>query len=597
MDYARLTGQSVYTIEVFRPIRNIFGRVRLWARPATTAQGIAWMSKYIYKYPQLMLMNLSPRAPATLHWPLFNYPPPHFLIGYQYIVRVCNDYIFDNRAYSKIKYHEIQGPMQQLINWSMLANCSYNLNTAAYHRFLDFENFQETLTQIQQSILADRIVADLGMLQPFRGYGVTSIEEQRNVPVHMYLQQQRRNMAETNAWGMAERIRIEQAGQSDVIILQTIRQLKAAYFNYLLSNNDISKLSLPCDCNWIQAFVSRFSDPLEPTSLSQCNIPVQNIIKAVLSALSLPNSTPFEISGGAFELRPRENGRAVTEEMRRRRGENVLRFIESLPLPTRRRRRPPPASVSPSIAEEAEEEEIEEPLTFDQEVRQAIAEVIRLLEDELSVQDRNERFFNFTLDFYQSMHQLDVSGEISEITLRRWVLYFFIVEHIASTLNYLHHGFRIASPFTRYVDLNLAQVILRTRDNLGNVIYNRLWTEYGQDSFINLMTRISPDLATSVQRAGLGEVPEEELDQFMADIAYHDNSGDVEEVLKQVAMNDAEIDSVELSFRFKFTGPVVLSQHPEIQTINRRVVNLASQLRAQRQALPQHNQAVQLPPL
>ncbi|AMB43149.1 pre-terminal protein [Bat mastadenovirus WIV12] len=595
MDYARLTGQSVYTIEVFRPIRNFWARVQDWTRASTTAPGLTWMSRFIYNYPQIMLMNLSPRQPSTLRWPLFSYPPPHFLIGYQYIIRVCNDYIFDTRAYSKIKYHEIHGPMQQLLNWSMVSNCSYTLNTGTYHRFLDLENFQETLSQIQQSILADRVVADLGLIQPLHGYGITNIMPDQNVPVHNYLQQQRRNMGETNAWGMAEKIRIEQAGQSDVIILQTIRQLKSAYFNYLLSVNADMQLSLPCDCDWLHAFVERFNEPININNMLQSDLPLQYILKSVISALSLPNICPFQMQGGAFELRPRENGRAVTQEMRMRRGEVVQRFIESLPFPTRRRI-PRPAPASPSSPEAEEPEGEEEPVTFEEEIRAAIAEVIRLLEEELSAQVRNQRFFNFTVDFYQAMQRLDIMGEITELTLRRWVLYFFVTEHIATTLNYLHHAFRLAIPFTRYVDLNLTQIILRARDSEGDVIYNRLWTEYGQDGFINVMTRISNDLATSVQRAGMGELQEEEIDQFMTDIAYHDNSGDVQEILRQVAMNDAEIDSMEISFRFKFTGPVVLSQHPEIQNINRKVVALASQLRSQRLPLPERHQAVQLPP-
>ena len=111
------------------------------------------------------------------------------------------------------------------------------------------------------------------------------------------------------------------------------------------------------------------------------------------------------------------------------------------------------------------------------------------------------------------------------------------------------------------------------------------------------MTRISVDLAATVERAGRGELDEDEIEQFMADIAYHDNSGDVGEILKQVATNDANIDSMEISFRFKVTGPVVFSGLREIQTINRRVVQLATLLRQERRQLPELNERVQLPPL
>lgn len=608
MDYARLTGQSVQTIDLFRPIRNFWGRVRDWARASTTAAGLTWMSRYIYNYPQLMLMDLGQNRPATLQWPLFGYPPPHFLVGYQYLVRICNDYIFDSRAYSRLKYHEIHAPMQQMLNWSLLANCSYSINTGAYHRFVDLDNFNETLGQVQQAILAERVVADLQLIQPMAGYGTTHLEGLGNVPVQHYLQEQRRNIGDCQqeAWGMAERIRIQSAGKNDLIILQTIRKLKNAYFNYLISDQSNTRLSLPCDCCWLDAFVETFGDPVEITTLMNRGLSIQKITKCMISALSLPGDSPVQLglAGGAFELRPRENGRAVTQEMRIRRGEVIQRFIDSLPLPRRRRRRvpgpeEPPISPSPGPSDMEEPEDMGEeelPASFEEEVRVAIADVIRLLQEELTVSARSEEFFNFAVDFYQVMSRLEDMGEITELAIRRWVMYFFVAEHIATTLNYLQHALRHYAPFSRLVDLNLGQVVMRARDGNGEVVYSRVWNEYGVDSLPRIMQRISTDLAATVERAGMGDLTEEEVENFMADIAYHDNSGDVEEILRQVAMNDTLIESVELSFRFKVTGPVILSQQAQIQTINRRVVSFATQLRSQYQPLPVHNQAVVLPP-
>ena len=92
-----------------------------------------------------------------------------------------------------------------------------------------------------------------------------------------------------------------------------------------------------------------------------------------------------------------------------------------------------------------------------------------------------------------------------------------------------------------------------------------------------------------------GDLQEEEIDQLMAEIAYQDNSGDIQEILRQAAVNDAEIDSVELSFRFKTTGPVVFTQRRQIQNINRRVVAHASQLRAQHLPLPERQADIRLP--
>nr|WBV74349.1 pTP [Bat mastadenovirus BtSY1] len=80
-------------------------------------------------------------------------------------------------------------------------------------------------------------------------------------------------------------------------------------------------------------------------------------------------------------------------------------------------------------------------------------------------------------------------------------------------------------------------------------------------------------------------------------MSFRDNSGDVAEVLRQAHINDTDIESIDLSFRFRVTGPVAFSQNAEIQNINRRVVTFASQLRRNNQPLPEHNQQVVLPPV
>ncbi|ADD17103.1 DNA terminal protein pTP [bat adenovirus 3] len=604
LDCARLTGQTQYTIEVFRPIRNIFNRVRNYTRASTTAVGVAWMSKYVYQYHRIMLMNLSPREPATEGWPLFLYPPPHLLVGYQYLVRTCNDYVFDTRAYSRLKYTEIHLPLQQKLNWTVMANCSYTINTGAYHRFIDLENFEETLAQVQQAILAERVVADLAMLRPLRGFGTTRMGGE-SVPVEGLLQDHYKNLAQCQgqAWGLADRVRVQRAGAKDLAILTTIRKLKTAFFNFLVTpRNPHTVLSLPCDCMWLDAFVEKFSDPGLAEFQTIRALPSQTVTKSIISALSLPRPAPCTpLSGGAFELRPRENGRAVTEEMRRRRGEVIERFVDRLPGRRRRRRAPPPA------AEEISDVEMEEPpapspspsppaRSFEEEVRDTIVEVIRLLQEELTVSARNEQFFNFAVDFYEVMQRLEMLGNINELTIRRWVMYFFVAEHIATTLNYLHHNLRLYPPCSRWVDLELAQVVMRARDAEGQVVYSRVWNEMGENAFTQVMERVSGDLSATVERAGMGELEEDEIEQFMADIAYHDNSGDVGEILRQVAVNDTEIDSMELSFRFKMTGPVVFSQNNQIQTINRRVIALASQLKSQHRPLPAPHSRVQLPP-
>lgn len=600
-------------MDYFLPLRNIWNRVREFPRASTTAAGITWMSRYLYGYHRLMLEDLAPGAPATQRWPLYRQPPPHFLVGYQYLVRTCNDYVFDSRAFSRLRYSEVVQPGLQTVNWSLMANCTYTINTGAYHRFVDMDDFQDTLTRVQQAILAERVVADLALVQPLRGVGVTRMEDSASASdddVERLMHDYYKNLSrcQGQAWGMAERLRIQQAGPKDLVLLATIRRLKNAYFNYIISNRNSNSvhraatcLSLPCDCDWLDAFLERFSDPVDLDALTS---PTPQLIRCIVSALSLPNGDPphyREMTGGVFTLRPRERGRAVTETMRRRRGEMIERFVDRLPVRRRRRRAPPPPPPEEEIEEEVvmeeEEEEEEAPGDIEREVRATIAELIRLLEDELTVSARNAQFFNFAVDFYEAMERLEAIGDISEMPLRRWIMYFFVTEHIATTLNYLFQRLRNYAVFTRHVELNLAQVVMRARDADGDVVYSRVWNESGLGAFSQLMGRISNDLAATVERAGRGDLQEEEIKQFMSEIAYQDNSGDVQEILRQAAVNDAEIDSVELSFRFKVTGPVVFTQRRQIQDVNRRVVAHASALRAQHRDLPERHADVPLPPL
>lgn len=598
-------------MDYFLPLRNIWNRVREFPRASTTAAGITWMSRYLYGYHRLMLEDLAPGAPATQRWPLYRQPPPHFLVGYQYLVRTCNDYVFDSRAFSRLRYSEVVQPGLQTVNWSLMANCTYTINTGAYHRFVDMDDFQDTLTRVQQAILAERVVADLALVQPLRGVGVTRMEDSASAnddDIERLMHDYYKNLSrcQGQAWGMAERLRIQQAGPKDLVLLATIRRLKNAYFNYIISNRNSNSvhraatcLSLPCDCDWLDAFLERFSDPVDLDALTS---PTPQLIRCIVSALSLPNGDPphyREMTGGVFTLRPRERGRAVTETMRRRRGEMIERFVDRLPVRRRRRRAPPPPPPEEEIEEVVmeEEEEEEAPGDFEREVRATIAELIRLLEDELTVSARNAQFFNFAVDFYEAMERLEAIGDISEMPLRRWIMYFFVTEHIATTLNYLFQRLRNYAVFTRHVELNLAQVVMRARDADGDVVYSRVWNESGLGAFSQLMGRISNDLAATVERAGRGDLQEEEIEQFMSEIAYQDNSGDVQEILRQAAVNDAEIDSVELSFRFKVTGPVVFTQRRQIQDVNRRVVAHASALRAQHRDLPERHADVPLPPL
>lgn len=536
---------------------------------------------------------------------MYGFPPPHFLVGYQYLVKVCNDYVFENRVFSRIRYSETVAPMQHYINWSVMANCSYTINTGAYHRFVDMDNFAETLAQVQQAILAERVAADLQLLRPaMRGWGAATMGRDRHVPVGRLMQDYYKDLGrcQEKAWGLADKSRMENAGPKDLTVLTAIRRLRTAYFHFLTSQKTPhTSLSLPCSYgSWLLAFVDKFSDPSNAEFQQRVrDLPTQTLTRCIIDTLSLPREGGVRtgLSGGAFELRPREGGLAVTQEMRRRRGEVVQQFIDSLPLRRRRRRPPQPAEQEPAPmeVEEPEEEEQAAP-SFEDEVRLTVAEAIRQLEEELTETARNQQFFNFAVEFYRVIQRLELMGDINEQTLRRWVMYFFVAEHIATTLNYLHHALRLNRRFARSVELTMGQLVMRGRDAQGNVLFNRVWYETGVGAFGAVMNRVSTDLAATVERAGHGELDEDEVDQLMTDIAYHDNSGDVQEILRQAQQNDMEVDSIELSFRFKLSGPVIITQNRNIITLCRRVIATASHLRSVERPLPALNEQVQLLP-
>ncbi|QIZ64152.1 pre-terminal protein [Guinea pig adenovirus 1] len=598
------------------------------------------MARYVYRYARLMLHDLSPRSPYTAFWPLYGFPPPHLLVGYQYVVRTCNDYVFDSRAYSRLRFYDTVHPGTQHVDWSVTATCTYTINTGTYHRFVDLDDFQRTLAEVQQAVLADRVVADLALIQPQRGFGISTFggrgaprgggagaaDDGAAAPVERWFHEQYKSLSDCGeaAWGLSQRWRHRSAPDDDLVVLEATRRLRTAYFHFLLSENftppDVDRpeiafpLCLPCDDRWLRTFVGYFCSLDTDDLLRRGREPVTETIKKAISALSLPDmpALPYVMRGGAFTLRPRERGRAVTETMRRRRGETVARFIESLPLRTRRRRVPPstpadplegpstrpmpgtraspPASPSPPPSPEVAASP--DPRDFASEVRAAVSEAIAQLREVLSPQTRQEGMFDFMVHFYSAMEELQRTDNVTEHTLRRWVIYFFIAEHMATTLNYLHFTLVRDRLFSRYVEVNLAQAIMRARDERGEVVYTRVWNEVGHDAFLRLMQRVGPDLAATVRRAGEEPPSEDEIDRFMQDIQFHEKSGDVAQILRQVAANDRDIDSVELSFRFRVSGPVAFSDNRNIRDINRDVIAYATHLRRQGRELPAAQQRV-----
>lgn len=350
-------------MEVFRPLRNIWNRIGVLPPVAVSAAGVTWLSRFVYNYPHLMLLDLSPRAPATRNWPLYNYPPPHFLVGYEYMIRVFNDYVFDVRTYSRITYLETRRQGYQVLDWLCLPTSSYTIDMAAYRRFINEADFDHQFVRLQQNILADRIIADFNLQrrEDVAGLGLPA----RREPIPPPLQEPMRH-CQPSSWGFTHFCRLpppaqppeaeEQSAERAATLLTTLLQIRCAYFCFLvhaLASSPDSTLpaelrastpwSLPVNTqDWFSSWLRYYGEDRTNPRGALSRVPTKDILPLVLDALSLPRAspslTPASLLTGGAVLRPRENGRAVTASMLRSRGEAVTNFIESLPFPTRRRR-------------------------------------------------------------------------------------------------------------------------------------------------------------------------------------------------------------------------------------------------------------------
>ncbi len=290
-------------------------------------------------------------------------------------------------------------------------------------------------------------------------------------------------------------------------------------------------------------------------------------------------------------LRPRDRtGRAITaSQVRRVRRRAVREFIDRLPRVIRRRRMPRPEPAveeeEPMVGEGVEEEPVppppaaeeEEEETLLDEVIRTVLEAIDALQEELTGAARRHELFRFTNDFYRLLLQTrdaDIAL-VTESFLRKWVLYFFLAEHVASTLYYLYTHFISNREFRRYVDVTTLQVLLVGWDVNAEPVFKRIWSEQSNPAtiFETLWSRILRDFLMMVERTGQFEGMDEADQQlFLSDIQYRDRSGDIEEVLKQLNLSEEFIDSIDISFRIKFRGIVAINTNDDITANLRRVL-------------------------
>lgn len=485
--------------------------------------------------------------------------------------------------------------------WTALTDCSYAVNVGEYMRFLDLDNFHGTFEQMHNAVLMDRVAADMGRVH--RGMGIGAQHRESDPAL----------LSGQGASGLQDVVMMRMASGADAARLAAIRRLRVALCHFLFcAHYDIMNTQqmyefLPFGDvygheDWLTMFTDTFSDlntrelvgSVERFQGDFLEEPAEVMARYLLSTLA-GHVDPPQLSGGAIQLRNRRvsdrrglrprnrQGRAITaDQLRRQRRRVISRFVDRLP-PTTRRRRPPPPYIPEPIPEEEEIPEIEEmeieqedpAEVFFREVIETALQAITALQDELSGPARRHEIFQFATRFYQLLISARDAGMMSESFLRKWVLYFFLAEHVASTLYYLFSHFVSNREFRRYVDVSTLQVLITGWDVGANQVFKRIWSEQSNPALIfeTLWDRILRDFLMMVERTGQFDGMDEADQQiFLSDIQYRDKSGDINEVLKQLNLSEELIDSIDISFRIKFRGIVAITTNNAIKQNLRRVL-------------------------
>ncbi|AOS87902.1 pTP [Fowl aviadenovirus E] len=612
-------------------------------QPALVHPNSVALVSRLYDYRLMQLRDLSPGGPNVAAYPYHRLPPPHLLLGYQYMHRALNDYFFENRVFMQLGYESPPAQRPRRLFWTCLTDCSYSVNVGAYMRFLDLDNFHDSFQQMHNAVLMDRIASDMAHVH-LRGRGVdvarsgdvvgggddlvaaVGEDDGDSAAAAAAAAAARSHLSGSGAAGLQNDILLRAASRDDAVLLEAIRRLRVALCHYLFCyarerfNTENTYRFLPGsdvfgEENWLTLFTDAFAELDTQSLLRQAALdprdhdaeePAETMARCFVSTLATGQDYDAEsrgrggFSGGAIVLRnrrvtdrrglrPRDRtGRAITaSQVRRVRRRAVREFIDRLPRVIRRRRVPRPEPVEeeePMVGEEEEEpvppppaaaEEEEETLL--DEVIRTVLEAIDALQEELTGAARRHELFRFTNDFYRLLLQTrdaDIAL-VTESFLRKWVLYFFLAEHVASTLYYLYTHFISNREFRRYVDVTTLQVLLVGWDVNAEPVFKRIWSEQSNPAtiFETLWSRILRDFLMMVERTGQFEGMDEADQQlFLSDIQYRDRSGDIEEVLKQLNLSEEFIDSIDISFRIKFRGIVAINTNDDITANLRRVL-------------------------
>ena len=611
-------------------------------QPALVHPNSVALVSRLYDYRLMQLRDLSPGGPNVAAYPYHRLPPPHLLLGYQYMHRALNDYFFENRVFMQLGYESPPAQRPRRLFWTCLTDCSYSVNVGAYMRFLDLDNFHDSFQQMHNAVLMDRIASDMAHVH-LRGRGVdvarsgdvvgggddlaaaVGEDDDDGAAAAAAAAAARSHLSGSGAAGLQNDILLRAASRDDAVLLEAIRRLRVALCHYLFCyarerfNTENTYRFLPGsdvfgEENWLTLFTDAFAELDTQSLLRQAALdprdhdaeePAETMARCFVSTLATGQDYDAEsrgrggFSGGAIVLRnrrvtdrrglrPRDRtGRAITaSQVRRVRRRAVREFIDRLPRVIRRRRVPRPEPVEEQeepMVEEEEEEPVppppaeEEEETLLDEVIRTVLEAIDALQEELTGAARRHELFRFTNDFYRLLLQTrdaDIAL-VTESFLRKWVLYFFLAEHVASTLYYLYTHFISNREFRRYVDVTTLQVLLVGWDVNAEPVFKRIWSEQSNPAtiFETLWSRILRDFLMMVERTGQFEGMDEADQQlFLSDIQYRDRSGDIEEVLKQLNLSEEFIDSIDISFRIKFRGIVAINTNDDITANLRRVL-------------------------
>lgn len=562
----------------------------------------------LFDYRLMQLRDLSPDSPNVAGPPYNGLPPPHLLIGYQYMHKTLNNYIFDNRVFMQLAYDRSTGQSPSRLYWTCLADCSYSLNVGQYMRFLDLQNFHHTFSQMHNAVLMDRVTADMARVH-LSGRGI-DVGDRGQVlsDAHGYL-------SGSGAADLQRDVVMRVASRDDADLLQAIRELRVALchfmFCYLYDHftTDKTYRFLPGSEvygmeNWLTLFIDAFSNldtgelvesvSRDPLRLLEEDEPADTMARCLVSTLAADASAYEGLVGGAIQLRNRrvtsrsglrsrdERGRAITaSQMRKYRRRTVKRFVDRLPVSRRRRRLPEEPEPEPMDVDDVWDEEPgpsrgrrSEDMLFN-EVLQTVMEAIEALREELGPRAKKHELFQFSSRFYELLLTARQHNMATASFLRKWVLYFFLAEHIASTLYYMYSHFITYREFRRYCDVQTLQILITGWDTNAQQIFKRIWSEQTNPALIfeTLWERVLRDFLLMVEKTDQF-VDMDDADQqiFLSDIQYRDKSGDVDEVLKQLNLSEELLDSVDISFRIKVKGIVGITTSRTIRDNLRRVL-------------------------